>query len=72
MENLVALCGSTCHNIATESVHQNPRLARERGFIVPRHADPAEVPLILPNGQERMLLCDGTANEEGETSPWHT
>lgn len=59
LSNLIALC-SPCHNIAPDSVHQNPRLSYEYGWMVPSWADPPEWPLTLPNGSTVLLLDDGT------------
>lgn len=53
--NIVAL-HSVCHVLAPRAVHQNTAWARERGLIVPRHLDPAQVPLVLPSG--RVVLLD--------------
>ena len=54
------LLHSNCHNIAPGSVHQNPALATERGFIVPSWGNPRDEPVILCNGQRLMLDDHGT------------
>ena len=56
LSNLIGLC-STCHNIAPDSVHQNPRDSYENGWLVPSWADPAEWPMTMPDGT-RVLLND--------------
>ena len=58
LSNLIALC-SPCHNIAPDSVHQNPRMSYEYGWLVPSWADPLEWPLTLPNGSQVLLQDDG-------------
>lgn len=59
--NLLALHHS-CHNLGTHSVHLNPSLAYERGWLVPMGYEPEEYPVTLPDGR-RVLL---TAEEEYE------
>jgi HNH endonuclease len=49
-----------CHNLATDSVHNNPKKATEMGYMVPSWADPAECPVILPNGSTVILTPMGT------------
>lgn len=56
LSNLIALCGP-CHNIAPDSVHQNPERSYEQGYLVPSWADPEEWPMLLPDGS-RVLLQD--------------
>jgi hypothetical protein len=70
LSNLIALC-SPCHNIAPESVHQNPRDSYENGWLVPSWADPSEWPMTTPNGS-RVLLDDdgGTRIVEGREHGW--
>lgn len=67
-DNLVAL-HHKCHNLGTLSVHLNIKKATELGLIVPRHANPSEYPLTLPNGSIVTLTAEGTYNylvkEEG-------
>lgn len=58
-DNLVAL-HHECHNLATNSVHNQPKLASEQGFMVSSWAEPSEVPLLLPNGDSVTLNKDGT------------
>ena len=36
-----------CHNVSSGSVHQEPRAAKERGFIVPSWADPLTYPVAV-------------------------
>lgn len=66
LSNLVALC-SPCHNIAPNSVHQNPSLSYEKGYLVPSWAEPSKWALVLPNGKNVLLDDEGQYLEyEGE------
>lgn len=65
--NGVAVC-HFCHVIAPKSIHQNPRIARDRGFIISRFADPStfsSAPLLLFGGLDKargrlvLLTSDG-------------
>ena len=58
LSNLIALC-STCHNIAPDSVHQNPEMSYRYGWLVPSWADPCEWPLTMPNGSHVLLTDEG-------------
>lgn len=70
LSNLIALCG-TCHNIAPQSVHQNPRDSYENGWLVPSWADPREWPMTLPNGTRVLLDDDGNKRiVEGRENGW--
>ena len=57
-DNLVAL-HHECHNLGTNSVHLNIKMATERGLIVPSYATPSEFPLLLPNGFIVTLTVEG-------------
>ena len=57
--NLIALC-SPCHNIAPGSVHQNPRISYENGWLVHSWGDPADTPVTLANGSRVLLTTEGT------------
>lgn len=61
VENLVAL-HHKCHNLGTDSVHLNIKKSTELGLIVPRHAEPSEFPLMLPNGSIVTLTLEGNYN----------
>lgn len=69
LANLVALC-SPCHNIAPDSVHQNPAISMEKGYIVPSWAQPNEWALTLPDGRRVLLENNGTYTEIGVTNGW--
>jgi len=56
--NLIALC-SPCHNIAPDSVHQNPAKSYEAGYLVKSWDDPASCPVVLDNGSRVLLTDDG-------------
>ena len=57
LANLIGL-HSSCHNIAPSSVHQNPSLAYERGWMVPSWGDPETWPLTLPDGSQVLLTSE--------------
>lgn len=59
VENLLAL-HHECHNLATDSVHNNPSKATEMGYMVPSWAEPSECPVTLPNGSSVILTPLGT------------
>jgi hypothetical protein len=68
--NLLALHHG-CHNIGPHSVHQNPALAYEMGWLVPSWAEPSEYALTLPTGATVLLAEDGTHTQlTGETNGW--
>lgn len=58
----------SCHNMATDSIHANPSLASDKGWMVPSWAEPHEWPLVKPDGSIVLLLDDGTERvlEEGQ------
>lgn len=72
VDNLVALCADTCHNVASTSVHQNVAEAIRRGFIVPSWATPAETPLLLATGATILLSSVGYTIVSQGDSPWAT
>lgn len=49
-----------CHNGNTDSVHFNPKVAEERGYMVPSWAKPEEWLLTLPDGRIVQLANDGS------------
>lgn len=64
VENGIA-AHSACHVIAPKSIHQNPRIARDRGFIISRYETTpfSQVPLLLFGGFDKakgrlVLLSD--------------
>jgi len=55
--NLILLCGSGttgCHGW----VHAHPRDSRDKGWLVPSWADPAQRPVWHEHGQRWVLLDD--------------
>lgn len=58
-DNLVAL-HHECHNLASNSIHNNPAHAKETGFMVSSWDDPAACPLTLANGDSVILTKEGT------------
>lgn len=57
--NLLAL-HHECHNLATDSVHNNPARATETGHMVSSWEDPAECPVMLADGSSVILTPLGT------------
>lgn len=49
-----------CHNLGTDSVHLNPMISTQKGYIVRGHADPLETLLTLPDGSNVILTEEGT------------
>lgn len=58
-DNLVAL-HHECHNLASHSVHNNPALAKETGFMVSSWEEPSACPLTLASGDIVTLTKEGT------------
>lgn len=59
IENLIAL-HHECHNFGTHSVHLNIKKSTDSGHLVPRHAEPNEYPLTLPDGSIVTLNPNGS------------
>lgn len=69
LDNLIAL-HHECHNLGNNAVHTNIKRATETGHIVPRHAEPFDYPLVLPNGSIVKLTVDGSYLVEKEGYGW--
>jgi hypothetical protein len=67
--NLIAL-HHHCHNIAPNSVHQNPALSYERGWMVPSWGDPAATPVVFSDGRVVTYDNDGNTHTEGKHHGW--
>lgn len=61
VSNLIAV-HHECHNLGTDSIHNNPELAQVKGWMVPSWADPADFPITLPSGDIVRLTEDGNYN----------
>jgi len=59
IENLLAL-HHECHNLGTNSVHLNVKVATENGWMVATHANPEEVPVTLCDGSTVILNAQGS------------
>lgn len=59
IDNFLALHHG-CHNLDTDSVHSNPKISMENGWIVSRYKEPSECPVMLPNGNSVILGSDGS------------
>ena len=57
--NLIAV-HHKCHNLGTHSIHMRPKLAIDRGQIVPSWAEPSAFPLTLSD--ESKVLLDNEGN----------
>lgn len=57
--NLIAV-HHKCHNLGTNSIHMRPKVAIERGQIVPSWASPAEFPLTLSDDSKVLLDNEGS------------
>jgi len=70
VENLVAL-HHNCHNLGTKSVHLNPSMSEQKGFMVGSWQNPSECPLTLPSGETVILTAEGTYHYlEGKKDGW--
>lgn len=56
--NLLAL-HHKCHNTGTDSVHLNPKMAKDKGYMVSSWAEPTECPVTLPDGRSVILTTEG-------------
>lgn len=59
VSNFIAL-HHACHNLGTDSVHANPAMAEQMGYMVPSWKKPSECPLTLPDGSIVILNDEGT------------
>lgn len=64
-ENLVAV-HHECHNLGTNSIHLNPKMAKERGYIVPSWDNPEHVAICPQDGIKVRLFNNGTKQIEQE------
>lgn len=69
LDNLIAL-HHECHNLGNNAVHTNIKKATETGHIVPRHEEPFNYPLHLPNGSIVRLTVEGTYLVERKGYGW--
>ena len=53
----------SCHNLATDSIHLAPKAATAKGFMVSSWQDPAQTPMLTPEGLMVLLADDGTITE---------
>ena len=69
ISNLLAL-HHECHNLGTDSVHANPSMATDKGFMVPSWEEPSEYPLILPDGSVVKLTPEGNYQYIERKAKW--
>ena len=60
--NLVGVC-HPCHNLATDSIHLNPKEATKTGWMVSAFSNPASVSLYIAGGIVVRLTKQGTYEE---------
>lgn len=49
-----------CHNLDTDSIHKNPSIATDKGWMVSSWADPETEPFLQPDGNWVILKDDGS------------
>lgn len=69
VENFLAL-HHECHNLGTDSVHNNPSMASDTGHMVHSWENPAECPVTLPNGDVVILTSLGTYKYLSRKDSW--
>lgn len=67
VSNFVAL-HHECHNLGTDSVHNNPCWADQLGLMVGSWQEPIEVPLTLPDGSHVILDNEGNYKTLGRSN----
>lgn len=50
----------SCHNLGTDSIHANPSMATDKGWMVSSWADPETEPMLRPDGSWVLLRNDGS------------
>jgi len=50
----------SCHNLGTNSIHMNPAVATDKGWMVSSWADPETEPFLQPDGKWVLLKDDGS------------
>jgi len=49
-----------CHNLGTDSIHKNPAVATEKGWMVSSWSGPETEPFLQPDGKWVILKNDGS------------
>ena len=49
-----------CHNLDTDSIHANPSMATDKGWMVSSWSEPENEPFLQPDGLWVLLKMDGT------------
>jgi len=49
-----------CHNLGTNSIHLNPSMASDKGWMVSSWSDPETEPFLRPDGSWVLLKNDGS------------
>lgn len=52
-----------CHNLGTQSIHANPSMATDKGWMVSSWADPKTEPMLTPDGSWVILKDDGSTEK---------
>lgn len=55
-----------CHNLGTDSIHANPALAEDKGWMCPSWRDPQEHIYITPEGRFALLDDEGNIRIMGK------
>jgi len=50
----------SCHNLGTNSIHANPAMATDKGWMVSSWSEPQDEPMLLPDGSWVLLKDDGS------------
>ena len=48
-----------CHNLGTSSIHSQPALSEDKGWMVPSWKQPEECPIVKPDGTIVLLQNNG-------------
>ena len=49
-----------CHNLGTDSIHKNPAMATDKGWMVSSWSNPETEPFLQPDGSWVILKDDGS------------
>lgn len=55
-----------CHNLGTNSIHLNPAMAEDKGWMVPSWKEPQESPMLYADGNFVLLNNDGSIRKLGK------
>ena len=55
-----------CHNLRSDSIHANPSLAEDKGWMCPSWKEPHDHVLVTPEGKFALLNDEGNIKILGE------